>query len=214
MLKNKEKKEKKTKKEHEEKNNKFLEIIKKRWLINGSKTLLLVVIILGIFIGITMCMQKLDLTPIDLTEQKLFTLTEESKEQIRNINFDNSNVNIYFVGYSEDDSTLDLARQYTKVTDKISVEAVTANDRPDLIDKICDAAINLEDEEFINDLEVIKKVIKKEINEINLMEIKSLGELFNPELHKCLAVEKNKSKVENQIISVVRGIYGKNNTQT
>ena len=41
----------------------------------------------------------------------------------------------------------------------------------DLIDKICDAAINLEDEEFINDLEVIKKVIKKEINEINLMEI-------------------------------------------
>ena len=66
------------KKEKEEKNNKFLEIIKKRWLINGSKTLLLVVIILGIFIGITMCMQKLDLTPIDLTEQKLFTLTEYS----------------------------------------------------------------------------------------------------------------------------------------
>ena len=77
----------------------------------------------------------------------------------------------------------------------------------DLIDKICDAAINLEDEEFINDWEVIKKVIKKEINEINLMEIKSLGELFNPELHKCLAVEKNKSKVENQIISVVEKGY-------
>ena len=77
----------------------------------------------------------------------------------------------------------------------------------DLIDKICDAAINLEDEEFISDLEVIKKVIKKEINEINLMEIKSLGELFNPELHRCLAVEKNKSKVENQIISVVEKGY-------
>ena len=135
MLKNKDKKEKKAKKEHEEKSNKFLEIIKKRWLINGSKTLLLVVIILGIFIAITMCMQKLNLTPIDLTEQKLFTLTEESKEQIRNINFDDNNVNIYFVGYSEDDSTLDLARQYTKITDKISVEAVTANDRPDLVEK-------------------------------------------------------------------------------
>ena len=48
---------------------------------------------------------------------------------------------------------------------------------------------------------------KKEINEINLMEIKSLGELFNPELHRCLAVEKNKSKVENQIISVVEKGY-------
>lgn len=132
MLKN---KEKKAKKDNEEKNNKFLEIIKKRWLINGSKTLLLVVIILGIFIAITMCMQKLNLTPIDLTEQKLFTLTEESKEQIRKINFDNSDVKIYFVGYPEDDSTLDLAREYTKISNKISVEAVTATDRPDLADK-------------------------------------------------------------------------------
>ena len=135
MLKKKEKKEKKAKKEHEEKNNKFLEIIKKKWLINSSKTLLLVVIIIGLFVAITMCMQKLDLTPIDLTEEKLFTLTEESKEQIRNINLENSNVNIYFVGYLEDDSTLDLARQYTKINDKISVEAVTATDRPDLAEK-------------------------------------------------------------------------------
>ena len=43
-----------------------------------------------------MCMKKLNLTPIDLTEQKLFTLTEESKEQIRNINFDNNNVKYIF----------------------------------------------------------------------------------------------------------------------
>ncbi len=80
----------------------------------------------------------------------------------------------------------------------------------DLIDKICDAAINLEDEEFINDLEVIKKVIRKEINEINLMEIKSLGELFNPELHKCLAVEKNKEQSRKSNYKRCRkGIYAK-----
>ena len=125
------KKNKKTKIE-KEKTNKFIEIIKKKWLIDSSKTILLVVIIIAFFIGITVLMQKLDLTPIDLTEDKLFTLTKESKEQVKNIDKD---INIYFVGYSDDNSTLDLARQYTKANDKIKVEAVTSENRPDLVQK-------------------------------------------------------------------------------
>lgn len=125
-------KKQKVKKEKSEKPNKFIETIKKRWLINGTKTVLLVVIILAFFIGVTVLMQNLNLTPIDLTEDKLFTLTEESKDQVKNIDKD---INIYFVGYSEDNSTLDLARQYTKANDKIKVEAVTATDRPDLVEK-------------------------------------------------------------------------------
>ena len=125
-------KKQKAKKEKSEKPNKFIETIKKKWLINGSKTILLVAIILTFFIGVTVLMQKLDLTPIDLTEDKLFTLTEESKEQVKNIDKD---INIYFVGYSEDDSTLDLAKQYTKANEKIKVEAVTATSRPDLVEK-------------------------------------------------------------------------------
>ena len=56
-------------------------------------------------------MQKQNFTPIDLTADKLFTLTDESKEQVKNIQ---DKVNIYFVGYKDDDTTLDLARQYTK----------------------------------------------------------------------------------------------------
>ena len=128
----KEKKEKVNKNNETEKTNKFIEVIKKRWLINKTKTILLVVCILAIFIEITILMQKLNLTPIDLTEDKLFTLTDESKEKVKDIE---KNVNIYFVGYSEDDSTLDLARQYTKVNENIKVEAVTSTDRPDLVQK-------------------------------------------------------------------------------
>lgn len=130
--KNKAEKINKKQKEKSEKTNKFIETIKKRWLINGTKTVLLVAIIFAFFIGVTVLMQKLNLTPIDLTEDKLFTLTEESKEQVKNIDKD---INIYFVGYSEDNSTLDLAKQYTKANDKIKVEAVTATDRPDLVEK-------------------------------------------------------------------------------
>lgn len=107
-----EKKDKKTKKVvKEEKQNKFIEIIKKKWLVDGSKTFLLVAIIIAIFIGVNILMQKLELTPIDFSQEKLYTLTDESKEKVKNIEKD---VKIYFVGYSDDDSNLDLAKQYKK----------------------------------------------------------------------------------------------------
>lgn len=114
------------------KENKFIETIKKKWLINSSKTIILIIIILALFIGITITMQKLQLTPIDLTADKLFTLTEESKQKVKDIE---KEINIFFVGYTDEDSTLDLAKQYTKVNDKIKIESVTATDRPDLVQK-------------------------------------------------------------------------------
>lgn len=119
-------------KEKEEKTNKFVETLKKKWLINGTKTFLLVVIIIGLFIGISLWMKKLDITPIDLTEDKLYTLTDESKEKVKDIDQD---VNIYFVGYTDSDSTIDLAKEYTKVNEKIKVDSVTTETRPDLAQK-------------------------------------------------------------------------------
>lgn len=133
--KTKETKQEKTKKEknkNDKKTNKFVEIIKKKWLINGTMTCLLVAIIIAIFIAINIIMQKLELTPIDFTQEKLYTLTEESKEKVKNIDKD---VNIYFVGSTDDDSNLDLAKQYKKANERIVAEAVDANNRPDLVNK-------------------------------------------------------------------------------
>lgn len=130
----KEKKEKvkKEKIKKDKKPNKFIEIIKKKWLINTSKTFLLVAIIIAIFIGINIGMQKLELTPLDFTQEKLYTLTDESKEKVKNIDKD---VNIYFIGYTDEDSTVDLAKQYKKANEKIVAEAVDITNRPDLANK-------------------------------------------------------------------------------
>ena len=70
----------KEKKEKDQKENKFLQIIKKKWLINGTTTLALVLIIILVFIALNMWMQSLELTPIDLSQEKLYTLTDESKK--------------------------------------------------------------------------------------------------------------------------------------
>ena len=58
----KEKKEKKEKKEakvvKEKKPNKFIETIKKRWLIDSTKTTILVLAIIAVFVAINVLMQK------------------------------------------------------------------------------------------------------------------------------------------------------------
>lgn len=111
---------------------KFIEIIKKKWLVDTSKTFLLMAIIVAIFIGINVLMQKWNPTPIDFSQEKLYTLTDESKEKVKNIDKD---VNIYFVGYTDEDNNLELAKQYKKANEKITAEAVEANNRPDLVEK-------------------------------------------------------------------------------
>ena len=116
-------KQRKNFKNKDKKPNKFIEIIKKKWLINGTKTAILVVALVAIFMALNLGMQKLNLTPLDFTQEKLYTLTDESKEKVKNID---KTINIYFVGYTDSDSNLDLAKQYNKVNDKITAEAVDA----------------------------------------------------------------------------------------
>ena len=111
---------------------KFVQKIKKNWIIDGTKTFVLVLLIIAVFVAITCGMQSLDLTPLDFTQEKLFTLTDESKERVKNIDKD---VNIYFVGYSDDDSDLSLAKQYKSANERITAEAVDAESRPDLAEK-------------------------------------------------------------------------------
>lgn len=128
----KEKKAKKEKVKKDKETSKFVQKIKKKWLINGTKTLILILLIIAVFIAINVGVQSLDLTPIDLTEEKLYTLTDESKERVKGIEKD---VNIYFVGYSDDDSNLSLAKQYKDANERIVAEAVNAESRPDLVEK-------------------------------------------------------------------------------
>lgn len=130
----KEKKEKKpAKNTNKEKfGTKFVNTIKKKWLISGTNTLLLIAILVAIVILINSAVQSLDLTPIDCTSNKEYTLTNESKDRVKNIN---SDVNIYFVGYEDSATQVNLAKQYNKANSKLNVEAIDTNERTDIASK-------------------------------------------------------------------------------
>lgn len=73
--------------------------------------------------------QSFNLSPIDVTKEKLYSLSDKSKEKVKQIE---QEIQIYLFGYTEESSLYNLINQYTAVNSKITVEAVTATSRPDL----------------------------------------------------------------------------------
>ena len=79
------------------------EILKKRWLVNGSKTILLVCIIIAIYIGINILLENVVLPEIDCTENKIYSLSQESKDKLKNLDKD---VKFTLINYSEGNNTV------------------------------------------------------------------------------------------------------------
>lgn len=111
---------------------KFIEIIKKNVLIKRTSTVLLIVILVALFISLTLVLNSLEINPIDLTADKLYTLTDESKEKAKAIE---NEISINFIGMSEDSPIIDLAKQYHNENEKITIETATSTERPDLMKK-------------------------------------------------------------------------------
>lgn len=112
---------------------KIVEILKKRWLINTTKTTILVAVLIALFIFLNLFVKNLELPSIDVTKEKLYSLSEESKEKIKNID---QNVTIYFFGYSSSNQAVDLANLYSKVNEKIAIEVIEdISSRPDLAEE-------------------------------------------------------------------------------
>lgn len=121
---------------------KILEIIKNKWLRKTSFTILLIAIVIATYLAINLGIQALDISDIDLTKEGFFRLSEESKNQLKDIN---QEIKIYMFGYKEDSSVVDLAKQYSKYKDNIKVEIVSIESRPDLAQKY---NITSSDEEY------------------------------------------------------------------
>ena len=111
---------------------KAIEKIRQKSFMNTLKTICIILILIAIFIGINFLVKKLDVQDIDLTESKLYTLSEDSINQIEKID---KNILIYFFGFENNDKIIDLAKQYTKANTNIIVQTEDVTQRPDLKEK-------------------------------------------------------------------------------
>lgn len=111
---------------------KVITVIKKKWLVKTATTVLLMAIFVAIFVLITTGMKSLNLNPIDVTSEGVNSLTQETKNKLKNID---KEINIYLINYTENDSAYKLIMQYENINKNINVELVDINTRTDLAQK-------------------------------------------------------------------------------
>ena len=97
-------------------------MIRKKWLSSTSQTFLLVAVLIAVFIAVNLYVQNLDMETIDVTKNKIYTLSDSSKDVIKNINKD---VTIYLYGITEDSSLADFVKQYSRANEHIKWEILT-----------------------------------------------------------------------------------------
>lgn len=111
---------------------KFFDIIKKKWIADTTRVILLVALLVVAYLAINIMADKLNLPTLDFTEEKLYSVSDESKEKVKDIN---QEVTIYFFGADENTAIIDFAKQYTAINENIKVEVVDSMQRPDLVEK-------------------------------------------------------------------------------
>ena len=65
---------------------KIIEIIKNKVFRKTSFTILLIAVVILAYLAINLGMQAIDISDIDLTKEKFFSLSEESKNRLKNVN--------------------------------------------------------------------------------------------------------------------------------
>lgn len=104
--------------------------VRKNFITNKTKTFLLIIVIILAFMGINMYAQNKDLAQIDVTESKIYTLTQKSKDAIKNIQ---DEVNIYVYGYDENSPYVNFIKQYVAYNPNIKYEIVTETTHYDIV---------------------------------------------------------------------------------
>lgn len=115
---------------------KFLENIsikiRKNFMASRAKTFLMIAILVVAFLVLNLWIEKVDLPRFDITEKKVFTLSDESKNELKNVQ---DNVKVLVYGFSENNYVADLLKQYKKFNDKIDYQIITNEDNPDIVAK-------------------------------------------------------------------------------
>lgn len=112
---------------------KILEIIKKKWLRDTFLTILLIVIIFVIYFGINYGVKKLNLKDIDLTTDKIYSISESTKTKLENLEKD---VTIQLINMNDYVYLQDFANRYTQLNEHIKVERIDdLSSRPDIMNK-------------------------------------------------------------------------------
>ena len=112
---------------------KIVEIIKKKWLRDTFLTILLIAIIVAIYFAINIGIKNMNLEDIDLTTDKIYSISEATETKLKNLD---KEVTIELINLKGYQYLIDFSNKYTNVNSNIKVEEITdLSSRPDLMNK-------------------------------------------------------------------------------
>ena len=100
---------------------KVIEIIKKKWLRDTFLTIILIAIIFAIYFGINYAVEKLNVEDIDLTSDKIYSISEATKTKLANLDKD---VTLQLINLSDYVYLLDFTNKYTQLNSHITIDRI------------------------------------------------------------------------------------------
>lgn len=98
---------------------KFIHIIKNKWLRNIGLTILLVAIIICAYLAVNYFVEKADFEDIDMTKEKIYSISQETEDKLGNLETDVT-ISIYNMA----EYYKDFANKYARLNNHIKVEEV------------------------------------------------------------------------------------------
>ena len=80
---------------------------RRKWVVDSTKVFLIIAILIASYVALNLGIRNLDLPEIDVTENKVFTLTDASKKAVADIEND---IKIYVYGFEEDSTLVDFLK--------------------------------------------------------------------------------------------------------
>lgn len=101
---------------------KFSLKIRQTVIVSKLFTWLIVLVLIAAFLGLNFWVQSMDLPEIDVTANKIYTLSDASKKALESVEQD---IKIYVFGIEENSSIVGLIKQYCEANDRISYEMLS-----------------------------------------------------------------------------------------
>lgn len=95
-------------------------------------------------------------------------------------------------------------RGYAEREDKLVKKVIKILDQIDYIDNFANTA---KDEALMNNIDTMKKLIRKELREVGIEEIPTVGEIYNQDLHQCVDAVEDDTKTKYEIVDVIKKGY-------
>lgn len=100
---------------------KFFKAITNKWLLKGTTTVILVAIVIACYVVVNWAVKQIEIEDLDFTTNNLYSLSEETKNRLKNLE---DEITIQLINMGDYSYVIEYANKYKNASDKVIVEEI------------------------------------------------------------------------------------------